>query len=452
MLNKIITSKIWETLESRGFGIIVINNSREIVKMSKPMEREFGLEPNQSLRKSIFYFFREDIFNKENIRQSNGNLWREVKLCVANKKNINWAMAQLPLSFDNKVCGTALFFEKIPSYDKEVILPSEQPIKLIGTSPSFLHILNSANLVAKTNSTVLLRGESGTGKGLMAKYIHSLSYRRKKALISINCAAIPPTLLESELFGYVEGAFTGAKKGGKIGLVEAADQGTVVLDEVTELSPFMQVKLLRFLQEGTIRRIGDIEEKKLDVRVIATTNRDIEKMVGRGEFREDLYYRLNVFPIFIPPLRERREDIPLLARHFIAKLNPKLHMRIKSISNEAMQKLQEYSWPGNIRELEYLLERAMLMAKGDQIQVKDLIIDSFRNIEYTKYKQLYLQKRYSLKQILDVAEENIIREALKENHSIRMAARALGISHPALIAKMKKFKITSHISTGSKQI
>jgi transcriptional regulator with PAS, ATPase and Fis domain len=446
MLTKIMSNGMWQGIEDKGIGLIGVNNSYKIMKMSRSLEVELGLGPEEGLGKSIFDFLSEDSFEKGSSKKGYTNLWREAKIRLDKGKSYKWAIAQLPVRLDNgKVVGSIFALEKIPYYVNEVASATKQSIELIGISSNFLHILDSANLVAKTNSTVLLRGESGTGKDLMAKHIHFLSDRRDKPFIPINCAALPPTLMESELFGYVEGAFTGARKGGKIGLLEAADQGTVVFDEVTELSPFMQVKFLRFLQEGTIRRIGDIEEKKLNVRVIASTNRDIEKMVGCGEFREDLYYRLNVFPIFIPPLRDRKEDIPLLAKHFICKLNPRLHTKVETVSEKALQRLQVYSWPGNIRELEYILERAMIVVKGKEIRKKDIIIDKFIGIKYTKYKELYLQKGYALKQILAAAEEDIIREALKENQSIRMAARSLGISHSALIAKMNKLHITTGV-------
>jgi two-component system response regulator PilR (NtrC family) len=231
---------------------------------------------------------------------------------------------------------------------------------MLGGSPSMLELFEHIKSVATTNSTVLITGESGTGKELAAKAIHLRSPRAAEPFVSINCGAVPETLLESELFGHLKGSFTGATTNHK-GLFEVAHRGTILLDEIGEMSPTMQVKFLRVLQEKKIRRIGSTEELEVDVRILAATNKDLERGVQEKTFREDLYYRLNVIPIHMPPLRERREDIPLLANHFLLKACALTQKNVTKISDEAMERLQAYDWPGNVRELENVMERAVAL-------------------------------------------------------------------------------------------
>ena len=237
---------------------------------------------------------------------------------------------------------------------------SHQFSNIIGRSESMLEVFKMIETVAKTNSTILLTGESGTGKGLVAQAIHFHSLRRDRPFVALNCGAMPETLLESELFGHMRGAFTGAEANKK-GLLEVAEKGTVFLDEISEMSAVMQVKLLRVLQERRFRRVGGLEELQADIRVIAATNQDLAKLVADGRFREDLFYRINVIPLVLPPLRERREDIPLLAEHFLVKFSEQMGKSISGLSQAAMDLLVQYDWPGNIRELENVLERAVAL-------------------------------------------------------------------------------------------
>jgi two-component system response regulator PilR (NtrC family) len=231
---------------------------------------------------------------------------------------------------------------------------------IIGRSESMLAVFKMVETVARTNSTILLTGESGTGKGLVAQAIHFNSLRRDKPMVAVNCGAMPEALLESELFGHMRGSFTGADSNKK-GLLEVAERGTVFLDEIGEMSPVMQVKLLRVLQERRFRRVGGLDELQADIRVIAATNQDLSKAVVEGRFREDLFYRINVIPIALPPLRERREDIPLLADHFLDKFSEQMGKEIQGIAREAADLLAQYDWPGNIRELENVMERAVAL-------------------------------------------------------------------------------------------
>jgi DNA-binding NtrC family response regulator len=243
--------------------------------------------------------------------------------------------------------------------------------RLVGQSAAIKHVYAILEKVADTPSTVLITGESGTGKELIARALHENSSRHDAPFIKINCAAIPKTLMESELFGYDKGAFTGAV-GAKPGRFELAHGGTLFLDEIGEIPVEMQVKLLRVLQESEFERVGGIKTIKVDVRLVTATNRDLVQEIGAGAFREDLYYRLNVVPIHIPPLRERREDVPLLVEHFIAKFNDRLRKAITGMAPDAIARLVSYNWPGNIRELENLMERTMLFCEGPTIHVQDL--------------------------------------------------------------------------------
>lgn len=313
--------------------------------------------------------------------------------------------------------------------------------EIIGDSKSIRNVIAMSKVISKGDSTVMIRGESGTGKELFARAIHMASPRKDKPFVAVNCAALPDSLLESELFGYEEGAFTGAKKGGKQGLFKYADKGTIFLDEIAELPTHIQVKLLRVLQENKIRQVGGNNEIPINVRVITATNQDLENLMEMGQFREDLYYRLNVIPINIPPLRERKEDIPILCNYYISKLNQRMSKKVKGISQEALKKLKDYHWPGNIRELSNIIERTMNLCDSSMIESQHVIL---REQEYpSALESISKQKPMLLKEIVAKAEKGAIEEALKKHKSIRKTAKALGVNHATIINKMKKYKITS---------
>lgn len=302
---------------------------------------------------------------------------------------------------------------------------------IIGKDAKMQAVYSLIEDVAPTDATVLIQGESGTGKELVAKAIHEQSLRRDKPFMVINCSAFPATLLESELFGHEKGAFTGAVRS-RLGRFEQASGGTVFLDEIGEISLAAQVKLLRVLQNQEVERIGGHGSIKVDVRVLAATNKNLLAEIGRGTFRDDLYYRLNVIPINLPPLRERRNDIPLLARHFLAKLGAELRSRADSISSEAMRKLLEYSWPGNVRELENCIEHALVLSKGLSIEVQDL----------PRFIQETLPAEEQTTETMRQAEEQLIRETLAScGWNKKLAAERLGISRSTLYAKLKRFGI-----------
>jgi two-component system, NtrC family, response regulator PilR len=231
---------------------------------------------------------------------------------------------------------------------------------IIGRSEAMLAVFRLVETIAKTNSTVLITGESGTGKDMVARAVHYNSLRRDHPFVALNCGAVPETLLESELFGHMRGSFTGADSNKK-GLIEVAERGTIFLDEIGEMNATMQVKLLRVLQDRRFRRLGGTDEVQADIRIVAATNQDLPKLVADGRFREDLFYRINVIPVHLPALRERREDIPLLAAHFLAKFTAQMNKAVHSISGEAQERLTAYDWPGNVRELENVIERAVAL-------------------------------------------------------------------------------------------
>ncbi|HEW91566.1 MAG TPA: sigma-54-dependent transcriptional regulator [Thermotogaceae bacterium] len=312
---------------------------------------------------------------------------------------------------------------------------------IVGKSPKMIVAIDQAKKVAKTPATVLLRGESGTGKELFAHAIHNESDRANAPFISVNCAALPETILESELFGYEEGAFTGAKKGGKIGLIEEANNGTLFLDEIGKMSLKVQSKLLRFLQDREIYRIGGVNPIKLDVRIIAATNMNLEKMVEKGDFLLDLYYRLNVVPIFIPPLRERLEDLEELVHVIIRKLNQEFGRIVEGIDEGALELLRKYHWPGNVRELENVLGRAMINIEYDEKRIMKHHIPplTFEQVDKLIVQDLDLSS-LRLKDVIENAEKAAIKAALKEaNGNRERAARSLGISVRNLYYKLKKY-------------
>ncbi|GFZ32789.1 ATPase AAA [Clostridium zeae] len=308
---------------------------------------------------------------------------------------------------------------------------------IIGSSGTLKDILHICEMASKSTSTVLIRGESGTGKELIAKAIHSNSDRKNKPFIRVNCAAIPENLLESELFGYEKGAFTGAVKS-KPGKFAIADQGTIFLDEIGDMPITMQVKLLRVLQEREIESLGGLSPQKIDVRVIAATNRNLEEMISLNDFREDLYYRLNVLPINLPPLRDRKEDIGLLVEHFITKINEKLNINIKGISKECILLLQDYSWPGNIRELENIIERAMNLCNDEYIREIDL--PSFLKKSSASNKSPINLDGDDLLPFEEY-EKQIIKAAMDKYKSYNKAGKALGLTHRTIALKCQKYNL-----------
>ena len=316
--------------------------------------------------------------------------------------------------------------------------------KIIGKSPGIQEVAQKVQKVASPKTTVLLLGESGTGKELFARAIHNLSQRREYPFVPINCAAIPRELLESELFGHEKGSFTGAETR-KLGKFELADKGTIFLDEIAEMDIALQAKLLRVLQEGEIERVGAVKAIRIDVRIIAATNRDIERAVEERLFREDLFYRLNVFPIVIPPLRERKEDIPLLVEYFIDKYCSELKCGKKAIALDARDLLINYPWKGNVRELENCIERALILCEGDTI-TQDTIVLNRQHLLESSLRTLPMDGPLedSAREAVRIAETQRISKALKETKGNKSrASELLQVSYKTLLNKIKEYGIGS---------
>lgn len=381
------------------------------------------------------------IYNKEG----------QISMLVTNVRDISQLIA-LQETLDSQLALSA-------RYEREIAVIRDQLMnipQMVAEDPATLNLLRIVGRAAMLDTVVLILGETGAGKERIASYIHLQSPRAKKNFIRVNCGAIPENLAESELFGYERGAFTGANREGKAGLFEVANEGTIFLDEVGELSLATQTKLLRVLQEHEITRVGGSKTIKIDVRVIAATNRDLEKCVREGTFREDLYYRLSVFPVRVPPLRERKRDIPKLAEGVIRELNQNYEHK-KSISPGAEATLLRYDWPGNVRELRNVMERAFIMSDGDEIQAEDLaILDNGRLHTPTTIASGYGAAPEgpsdqppppepsladgTLREQVEKLEASLIQQAIQAEGSYRQAAKRLGMDPATFLRRKKKYE------------
>jgi DNA-binding NtrC family response regulator len=335
------------------------------------------------------------------------------------KLNIKKALEKYHLLQENK-------------YLKEELEGRFQDLQIIGSSRGMKEVLSTVSRVAKTKSTVLIRGESGTGKEMVARAIHALSDRADKRFVAVSCAALPETLFEAELFGHEKGAFTGAVKR-KEGRFELADGGTIFLDEVGDIPLETQVKLLRVLESQEFERVGGKETLKVDVRIISATNQDLEKKIKEKSFREDLYYRLNVISLFIPPLRERKEDILILVDHFIRKANQKCGRKVKGITPEVKDIILSYDWPGNVRELENVIERGVVLSRTDVIDKNDLPYFGL-----VKSPEVHSSSDLSLK---EMEKNHIMATLLKTDWNLNKTAEILGIHRNTLRLKMREYRI-----------
>lgn len=354
----------------------------------------------------------------------------EIKYIVANVRDMT------DLIYLENECNKAKSLSK--QYYSELIEERGYVENIIAESMEMKKTIQLAYRVAQVDSNVLLEGESGTGKDVIARFIHEMSPRNKAPLISINCAGIPETLLEAELFGYEEGSFTGAKKGGKVGLIELADGGTLFLDELNSLPIGLQGKLLRVIETFDVKRLGSGRSKKINFRLIATTNKNLRNLVSQGLFREDLYFRVNTVPIVLPPLRRRKKDIIPLALHFLKYFNKKFNYN-KDLSVNTLKHLEAYNWPGNVRELKNTIERLVVMTENDLITEKDLpneIIDSLGNNKF----QIIIRDIVPLNELTDAAETKLIKLAMERFCTTREAAKALKISQTSVVRKFKKVR------------
>lgn len=433
------TSIAYEKIfNSIGSGLIVTDGNGTIMIFNKAAESIIGINMEQAIGKKIQEIIT-DIKIADVLKTGKEDMNKKLKI------GTNVVLTNItPIYTGTKIEGAVIVFYDFPQIEYlENELKRDRKLDkafdiIMGNSGKLKDALTIASKAAETGSTVLIRGESGTGKELVANAIHYASKRRDKPFIRVNCAAIPVTLLESELFGHERGAFTGAVTQ-KIGKFELADGGTIFLDEIGDIPPEIQVKLLRVIQEKEFERVGGLKTIKADVRIIAATNKDLEKAIKEGNFREDLYYRLNVIPIILPPLRERRGDIPLLVEHFIEKLNNKLNKNVKKVTKKAMQALIYYDWPGNIRELENIIERCITLSDTDHIDYEDLP-QYIRNETTTVSDDdiIYLGENSELL-TMEEYEYRIIKAAIQKYKSFNKAGKALGLTHKTIAAKARKF-------------
>lgn len=448
---KELNEKFKKILECSGDLICFVDESRKISYINPAYKQYLPNSSDNVLGKDLM-----DV-SPDGLRMKVFNSREKVENIVYQKEGLDMLSTVEPLFIDGTFKGILSIsrpvnqiknlLKKLEQSQEELNYYKEELMRhmelnssfedIIGVSGSLKDSLFIAEKASKSISTVLIRGESGTGKELIAKAIHNNSIRKDKPFVRVNCAAIPENLLESELFGYEKGAFTGAIKS-KPGKFALADEGTIFLDEIGDMSKSMQVKLLRVLQEKEFESVGGIITQKVDVRIIAATNRNLEDMIKKGEFREDLYYRLNIITISLPPLRNRKEDINLLVEHFIKKINKKLNKNIKGIDKESLIYLQEYNWPGNIRELENVIERAMNMCEGEIITVRDLPF--FLTNTVSRNEGLINLVNGNLLP-LEEYEKEIISMAMKKYKSYNKAGKVLGLTHRTVALKCEKYGI-----------
>lgn len=430
-------------LESISDGVFTVDSSWRITSFNKAAEKITGIPRIKAIGKRCFEIFRSNLCGRNCALQKT----METNIPVINRDAsiINSNGDKVPISIstallrnrNNEVIGGAETFRDLSLVEKlrQKVEGRFQIGDIVTRSHAMRKIIDILPQVAASDSTVLIQGETGTGKELVARAIHNLSDRSKKPFIGINCGALPDTLLESELFGYKAGAFTGANKN-KIGRFAQAEGGTLLLDEIAEISPALQVKLLRVLQERSYEPLGGTSTVPSDVRVIAACNRHLPDLIGEGKFRQDLYYRINVVKLQLPPLRERIEDIPLLIEHFINQFNETQDKTVKGVDQETMSLLMNHDYPGNIRELENIIEHAFVLCSGGYITTK-CIPEETRKHKYAELKSLGMGKA------VHAVESQAIIESLKRNNYNRTAAaRELGIHKSTFFRKIKNLGIT----------
>lgn len=452
------TDKLKAAIDFSSDGILIADNQANVIYLNKAYEETTGLTRDIMLDKNLKDLLEEGLFNKcvtlhvleKNEAISIIHKYVSGKTALTTGKPVYDEKGNIIAVICNTRNITELINLKSELYKtKELTKKYSEEIKILRKTALFHEdfiykskvmeeTIKLALKVSIYDTTVLITGESGTGKEVLAKFIHNESKRKEEAFIKVNCAAIPKDLFESELFGYTEGAFTGASKEGKPGMFELANGGTILLDEIGELPLQVQSKLLRVIQEREVFRIGAKKPTNLDVRILAATNRNLEKEVEEGNFREDLLFRLNVIPINIPPLRERPEDVPELIRFFLEKLNKKYN-KIISIKEETINILKSYSWPGNVRELENLVEYLFIMSTTDEIDVEQLppriITEQIEN----NFHHNLINGGSKLTYMVELYEKTLIESTLKNYTSIRQASKALGVHYSTLSRKVKKY-------------
>jgi len=433
-------------------GLIVVNKDRIITMTNQAFASFFMQSPEDMIGKPITEIYDNPKFTEVletgkpvhgYIHDLNGHEIIASRIPIIQDGEIVGAFGKVVFKDVNELYALTKKVDSLRSeldyYKKTMLEKNCSALQLLkGKNPLMIALVQTALRVAKSGSNVLLRGESGTGKELFAQLLHTESSRNKGPFIKVNCAAVPENLLESELFGYEEGAFTGARKGGKLGKFELADKGTLFLDEIGDMEMAMQAKLLRVLQDREIERLGSSKPRKVDVRLVAATNRDLEAMIRDKQFREDLYYRLNVVTFTIPPLRERMDDIEALIETFIKKFNLQFAQSVTGITTETRNVLMKHRWPGNIRELENIIERAFNMLDGSEIQLKHLP----NYLQILDGREARPFAGGSLEVILNEVEKEALIYALDTANGNKVqAAKSLGLSRAGLYKKLIKHQL-----------
>jgi len=449
--------QLYDIIESSYDGIYITDGEANTILVNKSYEKVTGMKREEMLGKNMEYLQKERIVSKsatilvlknkksvtieqefKNGKQvlvssnpifdTDGN----ITMVVTNVRDVT-ELYELKEQLEKNLELAQKYYSEIEVMRKHLLGNSD----IIAEDEKMLAVLDIAKKVAKVDTTVLLLGETGVGKEEVAKFIHKNSNRINNTFLNINCGAIPENLIESEFFGYEKGAFTGANKEGKIGMFELADKGTLFLDEIGELPLDMQVKLLRVLQENEFKRVGGTVNIKVNVRVIAATNRNLKEMVEKKLFREDLYYRLHVIPLTILPLRERKLDIEPFINHFLDVFNKKYDLN-KTITQGAMNCLKQYEWPGNVRELKNIIERVCIMCADDKISRSDLPIVGVGECDDEKF--IVENKYLSLKDAVEKLEASMIENAFEKHGNVRSAAKELGIDASTFVRKRKRYE------------
>ncbi|AOT68833.1 sigma-54 interaction domain-containing protein [Geosporobacter ferrireducens] len=440
---KLLARELETILDAVDSGIIAVNQEGRCIHFNRKAEEFFGIGEGLLERMKIQQLLENISF--EELLKKRCRLTNKEFAYYRDGHRMRGIFNANPILMENEAVGIVFSFMKISEALKTVNDITTGMIEtslenIIGNSSCLVRVKKEAERAAQSTSTILIQGESGTGKELFARAIHYHSSRRKEPFIPINCAAIPEQLLESELFGYEEGAFTGAKRGGKSGKFELANRGTIFLDEIGDMPLHLQTKLLRVLQESVIEKVGAKDYISINVRVIAATNKNLEEKVNDGEFRKDLFYRLNVIPINIPPLRDRQEDIPILVKALLEKCNRKLEKNVKGMDSNALSRLITYPWPGNVRELENTIEYAVNMCSGEKIVDGDLP----NRLKRKEIVSMIFREENMIMPIKEL-ERQEIQKALKafggSKQAIDKAAEVLGISRATLYRKMKDYQL-----------
>ncbi|MEW6675382.1 MAG: sigma-54 dependent transcriptional regulator [Nitrospirota bacterium] len=436
-----------ETIESEGYRVLLARDGMEGIKHLKENRTDLVLTDLRLPKKDGMEVLKATKEESPLTPVIVMTAYGSIETAVTAMKEGAFDFITKPFDTDHLLVLIKRAIETQRVFTENILLKEEFVSRLgfpriIGKSEKITDVAQKVQKVATTKTTVLLIGESGTGKELFARAIHNLSHRRHYPFVPISCAAIPRELLESELFGHEKGSFTGADAR-KLGKFELADKGTIFLDEIGEMDLSLQAKLLRAIEEGEIERVGGIKSIGIDVRIVASSNKDLEKAVEENKFRDDLFYRLNVFPIMIPPLRERREDIPLLVEFFINKYCLEIKTSVKTISKEALNMLMSYQWKGNVRELENAIERAVILCDGNVILPEHIVL-SQQPVFESAMRSLLMEKplEYVAKEATRIAETQRIIEALKETKGNKSrAADILQVSYKTLLTKIKDYGI-----------